>query len=308
MGLDLMKQRTEVATRSTAVQRRIGAMLLCVGVLLGTLSYGCAGTAKVQNSTPNNPANPQTQTFNVSGTISPAGGGNGTMVALSGATAMSTVAGGSGAYSFVGLADGTYTVTPSRTGYTFNPTTQAATVSGKDVTGLNFVATAQTNPTFSISGTIAPNAGGGGATVILSGAAGATSVANSAGAYSFSGLAKGNYTVTPNRSGFLFTPPTQSLTINGTNATGVNFTATAGQTHSVTLSWTPSVSTVVGYNIYRSTISGGQYVKINPGLVGGVNYSDSSVIASTTYFYVTTAVNSSNDESGFSNEVPATIP
>ena len=64
----------------------------------------------------------------------------------------------------------------------------------------------------------------------------------------------------------------------------------------------------VSYNIYRSTVSGGQYVKINSGLVSGVNYSDSSVMTSTTYFYVTTAVNSGNDESGFSNEVPATIP
>src|ERR1700730_3420913 len=123
MSLDLMQQGIEVATRSSAVQRRTGVMLLCVGVLLGTLSCGCAGTTKGQSSAPNNPANPQTQTFNVSGPISPAGGGNGTTVALSGATAMSTMASGSGAYSFVGLADGTYTVTPSRTGYTFSPTT-----------------------------------------------------------------------------------------------------------------------------------------------------------------------------------------
>jgi hypothetical protein len=42
--------------------------------------------------------------------------------------------------------------------------------------------------------------------------------------------------------------------------------------------------------------------------VGVLNYSDSTVQSATTYFYVTTAVDASGNESGFSNEVSAPIP
>jgi fibronectin type 3 domain-containing protein len=76
----------------------------------------------------------------------------------------------------------------------------------------------------------------------------------------------------------------------------------------VALSWNASTSTVAGYNVYRGTVSGGPYAKINSSLVAVLDYTDSTVQSSTTYFYVTTAVDSSGNESGFSNEVSATIP
>jgi hypothetical protein len=40
----------------------------------------------------------------------------------------------------------------------------------------------------------------------LSGVAGATTTANSSGNYTFTGLANGNYTVTPSDSAFTYTP------------------------------------------------------------------------------------------------------
>jgi fibronectin type 3 domain-containing protein len=43
-------------------------------------------------------------------------------------------------------------------------------------------------------------------------------------------------------------------------------------------------------------------------LVTVLNYTDSTVLNSTTYYYVTTAVDSSGGESVFSNEVSAAIP
>ncbi|MGA9753140.1 MAG: PKD domain-containing protein, partial [Acidobacteriota bacterium] len=46
-----------------------------------------------------------------------------------------------GSYTVSGLADGSYTVTPSLSGYTFSPASQTKTVSGADVTGINFTAT-----------------------------------------------------------------------------------------------------------------------------------------------------------------------
>jgi hypothetical protein len=248
------------------------------------------------------------QTFSISGTISPAAGGNGATVTLGGPVTATTTANSSGNYSFSGLANGGYSVTPSRTGYTFSPTVQAVTVNGSNITGVDFTATAQVGPTFSISGTISPTTGGAGATVILSGVAGATGTTNNLGNYTFTGLSNGSYTVTPNNTGFTFTPTSQNVSVNGANITGLNFTAAAQQPHSVALTWNASTSTVSGYNVYRSTVSGSSYVKMNSSLNASLSFTDANVQNGTTYFYVTTAVDASGNESGFSNEVSAAIP
>ena len=96
------------------------------------------------------------------------------------------------------------------------------------------------------------------------------------------------------------------------NATGSPATVTLSGTgvvqHTVSLSWTASTSTVSGYNVYRSTTNGSGYVKINTSLVSGLAYTDSNVTSGTTYFYVTTAVDSLGNESVFSNEASAVIP
>jgi len=65
---------------------------------------------------------------------------------------------------------------------------------------------------------------------------------------------------------------------------------------------------VAGYNVYRGTVSGGPYTKINSSLITGLTYSDSTVVNGTEYYYVATAVDSSGDESVNSNEVSASIP
>jgi len=245
-------------------------------------------------------------TYTISGTISPTAGGSGTTLTLSGAAGATTTANSSGAYTFAGLANGAYTVTPSRTGYTFNPTSQNATISGANITGVNFTATA--NPTYSISGTISPAAGGDLANVTLSGAANATTMANSTGNYTFTGLANGVYTVTPSYTGYTYAPASQAVTVNGANLTGVNFTATAVQTHSVALTWTASTSTVSGYNIYRLTGAGTVYIKINSSLITTLAYTDTTVQNATTYTYVATAVDSSGNESLYSTPATANIP
>jgi uncharacterized protein with LGFP repeats len=120
---------------------------------------------------------------------------------LVGAASATVTADASGNYSFPGLPNGAYTVTPSKTGFTFAPVNRAVTVSGADLTSVNFTTTAIT---WSISGTIT---GGSGATVTLSGAASATATADGSGNYSFIGLANGAYTVAPGKSGFTFSPP-----------------------------------------------------------------------------------------------------
>ena len=82
--------------------------------------------------------------------------------------------------------------------------------------------------------------------------------------------------------------------------------ATASQ---VPLTWTASVSTtVIGYNVYRSTVSGGPYTLVNLSPVNGTTHSDTTVGSGTTYFYVLTAVDPHNLESDYSGEVSATTP
>src|SRR5438874_168991 len=74
------------------------------------------------------------------------------------------------------------------------------------------------------------------------------------------------------------------------------------------LSWNASASTVSGYNIYRSTVSGGGYARLNSSLVSVLAYTDSTIQSGTTYYYVTTAVDANGVESTYSNEISAAIP
>jgi hypothetical protein len=86
-------------------------------------------------------------------------------------------------------------------------------------------------------------------------------------------------------------------------------TGAAASSHSVSLTWNPSSSAaVVGYNVYRGTVSGGPYAKVNSALESSTAYGDTSVLAGKTYFYVVTAVDGGGTESGFSNQVKAIIP
>ena len=83
-------------------------------------------------------------------------------------------------------------------------------------------------------------------------------------------------------------------------------TGAAAPTHSVSLSWSASESeNISGYNIYRAlyTNSCGSFSKINSLLNTGTLYTDSSVANGRAYCYATTAVNTGNVESGFSNIV-----
>jgi hypothetical protein len=170
--------------------------------------------------------------YSIAGTVSPAASGTGATVTLAGAAEATTSVNASGNYSFTGLANGSYAVTPSKTGFTFNPPTQSLSVSGSSATSTNFTAVPSSAPSppsspssSSISGTISPAANGTGATVTLAGTAEATTTADASGNYSFTGLANGSYTVTPSKTGFSLNPPSQSLSLSGSSATNTNFTA-----------------------------------------------------------------------------------
>jgi hypothetical protein len=102
-----------------------------------------------------------------------------------------------------------------------------------------------------------------------------------------------------------------SVTVTS-NAPPVTISVTGtGAQHSVSLNWAPSTSQgVVGYYVYRSTTSGNAFGKLNSSPVSAstTQYADGTVQAGQTYYYVVTAVNSSNVESADSNQTVATIP
>jgi hypothetical protein len=83
-------------------------------------------------------------------------------------------------------------------------------------------------------------------------------------------------------------------------------TGTAAPVHSVNLSWSASTSSnISGYNIYRAAYASGcgSFSKINSLLNTGTLYTDFAVVDGAAYCYATTAVNTSNEESGYSNVV-----
>ena len=101
-----------------------------------------------------------------------------------------------------------------------------------------------------------------------------------------------------------------SFTSNATNsaaAQSLTGTGTAPAQHSVDLTWNSSAN-AVGYNVYRSSVSGGPYSLINTSLDASTAFTDNNVVAGRSYHYVVTAVDGSSKESGYSNQTSAVIP
>lgn len=103
---------------------------------------------------------------------------------------------------------------------------------------------------------------------------------------------------------------TLTITSNALSSTiteALTGTGTPAPTHLVNLSWTASTSTdVVSYNVYRAPFTNsacGAFAKINPVPDTTTLYTDSTVANSTSYCYATTAVDTSNAESSYSNIV-----
>jgi hypothetical protein len=92
--------------------------------------------------------------------------------------------------------------------------------------------------------------------------------------------------------------PTTTVKLSGTGM--------AAGTHIVTLSWDPSTSPhISGYNVYRSAYASacGSFAKINHTLDTSTIYADTGVVGGKSYCYATTAVNTSAEESAYSNIV-----
>jgi hypothetical protein len=236
-------------------------------------------------------------TYSISGTITLNGQGLSDVTVSYGGN-NSVMTDGSGAYSISGVVNGSYTLTPSLAGYTFNPASQALTISGGNATQ-NFSATIIPPSTFSIIGTITLNGQGlNGVTVNYGGNNSVTT--NGSGAYIISGVANGSYSLTPSLAGYTFNPTNQTISISGGNATQ-NFSATVIPPSTFSISGTitlngqglSGVTVNYGGNNFVTTNGAGVYI-----ISGAANGSYTLTPALTGYTFTPTTlqatVNSAN--------------
>ena len=163
----------------------------------------------------------------------------GVTVTLEGAGPVTATTDASGIYSFI-VSNGSYTVTPSLSGYIFDPANIVVTVSSADSAGNNF--TAYSTGSFSISGTItnANPAGSGDITVCAYDMinflnAGCTPVASGGGAYTLTGLPTGQYRISATQDvngngmmeiGETYGQYTSPVTVNNSDVTGIDIAVT----------------------------------------------------------------------------------
>ncbi len=167
-----------------------------------------------------------------------------------GATTVTTAA--NGTYAIPGLVNGTYTVTASKSGYTFAPASASVTISGSNPSATNFAATLIT---YSIGGTVT-YAGSGLTGVTISDGTRTTTTASN-GAYTLTGVPPGDYTLVATKTNYTFTPTSTAISITNANVTGQNFTSTFIPPTTYTLSGVVlnSGSGLSGVTITNGTLS-----------------------------------------------------
>ena len=163
-------------------------------------------------------------TYAVSGTVSGDVKG-GVKLTLSDSTkSFEATTDAAGAYSIPNAPAGTYTLTPSLTGYTFSPPSRSVTVAGAAITAQDFAAIA---PTYAVSGTVSGDVKGGVKLTLSDSTKSFEATTDAAGAYSIPNAPAGTYTLTPSLAGYTFTPPSRSVTVTGAAITAQDFTAIA---------------------------------------------------------------------------------
>jgi hypothetical protein len=159
----------------------------------------------------------------------------GVTIALGGSSSGTSTTDTNGYYTFSGLVDGSYTVTPSSLSYTFNPTSGPATVASNQTATVNFDASPVEGKTYSIAGNVKDKNGANLPGVTMQLQWGSTvlddtpDLTGADGNYVIGVLADGlTYTITPIMTGKSFNPTSQNVLVNGSNVTGKNFVEQSG--------------------------------------------------------------------------------
>jgi Abnormal spindle-like microcephaly-assoc'd, ASPM-SPD-2-Hydin len=110
------------------------------------------------------------------------------------------------------------------------------------------------------------------------------------------GSISGSVTVTSNA-----TDSTTSVPVSGTGVQAAPL--------STALAWNAGASNdVVGYDVYRGSVSGGPYAILTNTPIVTTSYTDNSVQSGQTYYYAVTAVDGAGVQSAYSNIASASIP
>lgn len=167
-------------------------------------------------------------TFDISGRITTTdnvGIANVQVMRSGSATPVSTDENGN--YTFTDVPAGSYNITPTSAQHSFDPAMKSVTVSGANVSGVNFIGTPA--PTYSIRGRVFNNSGVGLANVQITRTGGSSAITDANGNYVFSDIAAGTYTIAPvlsaALSGVTFSPDQLSVTVSNSDAFNQNFIA-----------------------------------------------------------------------------------
>ncbi len=179
---------------------------------------------------------------------------------------------------------------------TANPTSLSfSNVDDGSSSSLNVMLTNTGNSNVTITGATATGAG-----FSASGVSGTTLAPNQSATL--------NVTFAPTVAGVVSGSVAVASNVINSPAIAVSGTGVQLASHTVDLTWTASTSTdVVGYNIYRGTVSGGPYVILNSAPATADTYADSTVQSGQTYFYMVRSLDGNGTESTNSTEVSASI-
>lgn len=226
----------------------------------------------------------------------------------------------SGNYQFTGLTSGSYSLTPSKSGFNFTPTNRVVNFTGVASTGNDFTAaTAYYTVTGAVSGGALASV-----TVNLSGDVSGTTTTDVNGDFSIGNLTNGSYTLTPTLANYTFSPAALNFTILDGNVTVQDFVATGVVSGTVSgdvangvtihLSGASTASTITAGGGYRfEGLIPGDYI-LTPELAGytfdplsiAINFSGVATTANN--FVATVNANTASISGTVSGDISANVP
>lgn len=212
----------------------------------------------------------------VSGTITSGGFGLAGVTLQYGIGMYTATTDSSGTYSFNTSPNGSATITPSKNGYTFSPVNQTVTVSGANITGINFTATATAVSTTGFTSDMLSGK-------IFNDSQGSIMTFNTNGTFLQSGHPE-SMTWSINSSGQLVVANRYEMTLNlisGSLTTGLVYSSSTTSSNTGTLTLVNSGTTTAGF--IAVMINGRTFQFVTPDSSGSITFNSNNTISATKY-------------------------